>query len=209
MPQTYDEVRTPRLLMRRWTDADREPFAAMNADPEVMRYFPQLKDRAASDAGIDRFEETFENRGFGFWVLETLSDGSFIGFTELSVLPEGVPAAGEVEIGWRLVATAWHQGYATEAARAAVDLAFGDLGLVELWSMTTVLNWPSRRVMQRIGMTYSSSFEHPRVPVGSPVRPHVMYHLARPAVRPCGRRPTSRSRSRSLPLSMEPARRAG
>lgn len=182
MPRRYDELRTTRLLMRRWTDADREPFAAMNADPEVMRYFPSLQDRTTSDANIDRFEETFETRGFGLWALETLADGAFIGFTGLSVLPAGVPAAGEVEIGWRLVTAAWHRGYATEAAQTAVDLAFDEIGLPELWSMTTVHNQPSRRVMERLGMTVSSEFAHPRVPVGNPVRPHVMYHLPRERV---------------------------
>lgn len=178
----YDEIRTPRLLMRRWSDADREPFAAMNADPDVMRYFPSLQDGATSDATIDRFEELFESRGFGLWALETLADGAFIGFTGLGVLPNGVPAAGGIEIGWRLVAAAWHQGYATEAARASVDLAFGEIGLPELWSMTAVHNEPSRRVMERLGMRFRSSFEHPRVPLGDPIRPHVMYHLPRERV---------------------------
>lgn len=177
MPPMYDELRTPRLLMRRWTETDREPFAAMNVDAEVMRYFPSLQDRATSDASIDRFEETFMTRGFGFWAMETLADGAFLGFTGLGVMPAGVPAAGEVEIGWRLVTSAWHQGYATEAAKAAVELAFDTIGLPELWSMTSVLNAPSRRVMDRLGMTYSSSFDHPRVPVDHPIRPHVMYHL--------------------------------
>ena len=172
----YDELRTPRLLMRRWSKGDREPFAAMNADPDVMRYFPQLQDRESSDASIDRFEETFEARGFGFWVVETLTDATFIGFTGLSVLPDGVPAAGKVEIGWRLVSSAWHQGFATEAARASVAVA-DDIGLPEIWSMTSVLNQPSRRVMERVGMTVNCEFDHPRVPVGHPVRPHVMYHL--------------------------------
>lgn len=182
MPCLYDEIRTPRLRMRRWTDADREPFAAMNADPEVMRYFPSLQERAASDSLIERIEGTFESRGFGFWALETLADGDFIGFTGLGVLPEGVPAAGQVEIGWRLVTSAWHQGFATEAARAAVELAFDELELPELWSMTAVRNLPSRRVMERLGMTLHDEFDHPRVPEGNPVRPHVMYHLPREGV---------------------------
>lgn len=179
MPHMYDELRTARLVMRRWTESDREPFAAMNADPEVMHYFPSLMERAASDAFADRIEGIFDDRGYGLWALETLDGGAFIGFAGLNPLPDGVPSAGGMEVGWRLMSSAWHQGFATEAAREAVRVAFDEIDLPELWSMTTVANTPSRRVMERLGMTYSSSFEHPRVPVGNPVRPHVMYHLLR------------------------------
>ncbi len=179
MPVKYDELHTPRLLMRRWTGADRDAFAAMNADPEVMRYFPVVQDRSTSDASVDRIEALFTVQGFGLWALERLDTGHFIGFTGLNPMPDGVPAAGGYEVGWRLAAAAWHQGYATEAATAVLRLAFGDLGLEELWSMTAVRNEPSQRVMQRLGMTYSTSFEHPRVPVGHPVRPHVLYRRTR------------------------------
>jgi hypothetical protein len=95
-------------------------------------------------------------------------------------MPEDVPGAGGTEIGWRLARRAWHRGYATEAALAARDVAFTGAGLAELWSMTAVLNTPSQAVMRRIGMTEAARFEHPRVPIGSPVKPHVVYHLAGP-----------------------------
>jgi RimJ/RimL family protein N-acetyltransferase len=153
----------------------------MNADPEVMRHFPATMDRAATDAGIDRIERLFERQGFGLWALEVAATGEFIGFTGLSPMPDGVPGAGGMEVGWRLARRAWHHGYATEAARAAVDVAFSGAGLPELWSMTAVTNLPSQAVMQRIGMTLHSYFEHPRVPEGHPVRPHVLYHLPKPA----------------------------
>lgn len=179
MVTRYDELRTQRLVMRRWHDADRAPFAAMNADPEVMRYFPALQDRAASDAFADRIEDLFEKQGFGLWALETSTDGAFIGFTGLNPMPEGVPGAGGMEVGWRLASRAWGHGYATEAARAALDVAFDGLRLEEVWSMTAILNVPSQRVMARLGMTWHASFDHPRVPVGHPVRPHVVYRLAR------------------------------
>jgi RimJ/RimL family protein N-acetyltransferase len=173
----FDTVRTARLVMRRWRDEDREPFAAMNRDPEVMRYFPAALDRAASDAGIDRAERRFDEQGFGLWALEVADTGEFIGFTGLNPMPGGVPGAGGMEVGWRLARRAWHQGYATEAALAAVDVGFAGAGLDEIWSMTAVLNLPSQAVMRRIGMRWHSTFEHPAVPVGHPVRPHVVFVL--------------------------------
>lgn len=167
--------------MRRWRDSDRDPFAAMNADPEVMRYFPATLDRAASDAGIDRMEDSFERQGFGLWALEVADTAEFIGFTGLNPMPDGVPGAPGTEVGWRLARQAWHHGYATEAATAAVGVAFGDIGLGQIWSITAVLNQPSQAVMQRLGMTPYSHFEHPAIPEGHSLRPHVAYRLQRPA----------------------------
>ena len=177
----YDSIRTDRLLMRRWRDADRAPFAAMNADPEVMHYFPATLDRAASDAAVDRMEILFERQGYGLWVLEEPATGRFLGFTGLNPMPPGVPGAGGMEVGWRLAAHAWHQGFATEAATAALDVAFRGAGLAEIWSMTAVSNEPSRAVMRRLGMTLHGHFEHPRIAPGHPLRPHVVYRLGRPA----------------------------
>jgi RimJ/RimL family protein N-acetyltransferase len=180
MRERFDTIATERLLMRRWRDADREPYAALNADPEVMRYFPAVQDRATSDEGVDRMEALFERQGFGLWALELTETGQFLGFTGLNPMPDGVPGAGGMEVGWRLARHAWHRGYATEAATAAVDVAFNGLGLDELWSLTAVLNEPSQAVMRRIGMTLFARFEHPRIEPGSPIRPHVAYRLPRP-----------------------------
>src|SRR6266436_4809272 len=129
MVRRFDVVRTDRLVMRRWRESDRDPFAAMNSDPEVMRYFPALLDRAASDALVDRIEDLFQRQGFGLWApevagTELANTGEFIGFTGLNPMPGGVPGAGGMEVGWRLARPAWHQGYATEAAAAAVGVAF-------------------------------------------------------------------------------------
>ncbi len=176
----FDVIRTDRLIMRRWRDSDRAPFAALNGDPETMVYFPSTLDRAESDALVDRIERRFDEQGFGLWALEIAGTGEFIGFTGLNPMPEGVPGAGGMEVGWRLGRQAWHHGYATEAGRAALGVAFDGVGLEEIWSMTAVLNEPSQAVMRRLGMTLHSFFEHPRVPEGSPVRPHVVYHLDRP-----------------------------
>jgi RimJ/RimL family protein N-acetyltransferase len=180
----FDTIRTDRLVLRRWRDADRAPYAAMNADPAVMRYFPATMDRGASDASADVIEERFERQGFGLWALELarpapgLKAGAFIGFTGLNPMPDGVPGAGGMEVGWRLAERAWHHGYATEAATAAVDVAFNGVGLTELWSMTAVLNEPSQAVMRRLGMTRYAYFDHPRIEPGHPIRPHVVYRLA-------------------------------
>ena len=130
----FDVIRTERLVMRRWGEADREPFAALNADPEVMRYFPAPLDRAASDALVDRIEDLFQRQGFGLWALKVAGTGEFIGFTGLNPMPAAVPGAGGMEVGWRLARNAWHQGYASEAAAAAAVVAFQGAGLAELWS---------------------------------------------------------------------------
>jgi len=180
----FDSIRTERLLMRRWRDSDRGPFAAMNADPEVMGYFPETLDRTASDGYLDRIEALFQRQGFGLWALEQAATGRFLGFTGLNPMPPGVPGAGGMEVGWRLAAHAWHQGFATEAASAALDVAFRGAGLAEIWSMTAVLNEPSQAVMRRLGMTLYGHFEHPRVEPGHPLRPHVVYRIARPATGP-------------------------
>jgi RimJ/RimL family protein N-acetyltransferase len=175
-----DTIRTDRLLMRRWLDSDREPFAALNADPTTMRYFPATLDRLTSDALVDRIESRFEQRGYGLWALEVTDTGEFIGFTGLNPMPDDVPGAGGTEVGWRLARHAWHRGYATEAAIAALDVAFGRLGLNEIWSMTAVLNEPSQALMRRLGLSEVARFDHPAIPACHPLRPHVTYHLASP-----------------------------
>jgi RimJ/RimL family protein N-acetyltransferase len=205
----FDVIGTDRLIMRRWREADREPFAALNADPEVMRYFPAPLDREASDAMVDRIEDLFRRQGFGLWALEVSATGEFIGFTGLNPMPGGVPGAGGMEVGWRLARGAWHRGYATEAAVAAAGVAFGGAGLAELWSMTAVGNQPSRAVMRRLGMTLHAHFDHPGVAAGHPLRPHVVYHLPRPgavaqpahepASGPVHERPVRRTRPRVAP----------
>ena len=176
----FDIIETKRLVLRRWREADREPFAELNGDPQTLVFFPSTLTRAESDAFVDRIEARFEARGYGLWALEVRETGQFIGFTGLAPMQQDVPGAGGTEIGWRLARHAWHRGYATEAALAARDVAFTGAGLPELWSMTAVLNTPSQVVMRRIGMTEAARFEHPRIPDGSPLKPHVVYHLASP-----------------------------
>lgn len=174
-------LRTERLSLRRWRDSDREPFAALNADPRVMEYFPRCLDRAESDALIDRIEASFEQRGFGAWALEETATRRFVGFTGLNVPSFTASFTPCVEIGWRLAADAWGRGYATEAARRSLRFAFDDLALAEVVAFTTVANWRSRRVMERLGMTHdaASDFDHPALAPGDPLRRHVLYRISR------------------------------
>jgi RimJ/RimL family protein N-acetyltransferase len=180
MTRRFDEIRTDRLLMRRWHNFDLAPFATLNGDAETMRFFPHTLNQEASDAFVQRIEARFDVQGYGLWALELVATCEFIGYTGLNPLPDGVPGSGGMEVGWRLDRHFWHHGYATEAARAAVAVAFDGAELPELWSMTAVLNEPSQAVMRRIGMVEVDRFDHPGVPAGHPIQPHVMYHLARP-----------------------------
>jgi RimJ/RimL family protein N-acetyltransferase len=173
-----DVLRTDRLRLRRWTDADRDAFAALNADPEVMRYFPSVQDRARSDALVDQVDARVAAEGWGLWAVERQDTGEFVGFTGLHPVPDDYPAAPGVEVGWRLARAHWGQGFAPEAARAALRVAFEDLGLAEVVSFTTASNAPSRRVMEKLGLTHrpERDFDHPRTP-GWWGQRHVLYAI--------------------------------
>ena len=177
------EVRTDRLVLRRWHETDLEPFARLTADAEVMRYFPATLSREQSDGLAARADAQFDTRGYGLWALERLDTGDFIGFTGLAPMPEGIPGSGGVEVGWRLAQSAWGQGFATEAATAALRFGFDTLGLAEVNSITAVINIRSRRVMERLGMLLADEFEHPKLPESSPLRRHVRYTIAAPLPR--------------------------
>ncbi|TFD91809.1 N-acetyltransferase [Cryobacterium lactosi] len=177
------EVRTDRLVLRRWLDSDREPFARLNADAEVMRFFPAPLTREHSDDLAARADALFDVHGYGLWAVERLDTGEFIGFTGLAPMPEGIPGSGGVEVGWRLARSSWGKGFATEAATAALFWAFAELALTEVNSITAVSNIRSRRVMERLGMQVADEFDHPRVPEPSPLRRHVRYTIAAPLPR--------------------------
>ena len=165
------ELRTDRLLLRRWRDGDREPFASLNADPAVMEHFPATMTREQSDAFVDWIEAHFDEHGYGLWAVE--ADGAFLGFTGLVWQTYEASFTPALEVGWRLARAAWGHGYATEAATAA--LARGLEVVDSVVSTTALTNLRSQRVMQRIGMRRELEFAHPRVPEGHPVRPHVLY----------------------------------
>ena len=173
------ELETPRLRMRCWRDADREPYARLCADAQVMRHFPRPLERHQADADIDAWLEQFANRGWSNWALELKHSGECIGFTGLSVPRRPLPFSPCVEIGWRLARAHWHQGYATEAASAALACGFERLGLEEIVSFTSELNAPSLAVMERLGMQRADAdFDHPALPEGHVLRRHRLYRIS-------------------------------
>jgi ribosomal-protein-alanine N-acetyltransferase len=188
---TWPEFRTERLVLRRWRPADREPFAALNADPVVMEHFPASLTRAESDALADRIEADQQRRGWGLWAVEVPGVAPFIGFIGLNPTDFEAHFTPAVEVGWRLDRPYWGFGYATEGATVSLEYAFSTLGLDEIVSMTATTNERSWRVMQRLGMVRRAEddFDHPRVPKDSPVHRHVLYRLARAEwqARPPGR----------------------
>ncbi len=173
------EFDTERLMLRQWCAADRAPFAALNADPQVMACFPAPLTRAQSDALADRCEALIATRGWGFWAVALKASGEFIGFVGLHEPAGALPFAPCVEIGWRLARDHWGRGLATEAARGALEVGFGTLGLEEIVAFTTVGNHRSRALMERLGMHASNTFEHPDLPAGHPLRRHCLYRMAR------------------------------
>lgn len=146
-----------------------------------MKYFPAALTREESDALIDRIEAEFESNGFGFWAVEVVGVAGFIGFVGLSVTRFEAHFTPSVDIGWRIAAEHWNNGFATEAARATLRFAFDSLQLDEVVSLAVWNNWPSRRVMEKIGMTHNAGddFDHPDLPGGHPFRRHVLYRIVR------------------------------
>ena len=179
--QSRNEIVTKRLLLRQWTSTDREPFAALSADPRVMKYFPAVLSREESDAVVDRIEAHWARHGFGFWVAEIPNVDPFIGCVGLLVPRFEAHFTPCVEIGWRIAAQYWNQGYATEAARAVLHFGFERLNLSEIVALTVPANAASRRVMEHIGMTHdpSDDFDHPLLPAGHPLNRHVLYRVHR------------------------------
>lgn len=180
-PSPVTELRTTRTLLRAWRDADRDPFAAMCADPVVMEFFPNLLTRAESDAFVDRRIDEFRDCGWGLWAVEIAATGQFAGFVGLSTVGFAAPFTPATEIGWRLAQPFWGSGIATEAALTVLEAAFGPLAFDEIVSFTAEVNRRSQRVMQKIGMhrDHAGDFDHPRVPEGHPLRPHALYRISR------------------------------
>ncbi len=181
MTRPVVHIETDRLRLRDWADDDAAPFAALNADPRVMEFFAAPLSRAESDALLARIRAGLARNTFGLYAAEEKATGSLLGFVGLAPVEFEAPFAPAIEIGWRLAREAWGSGYATEGARAVVAHAFGPLGLTELVSFTAEWNRPSRRVMEKLGMTHdpAEDFDHPRLPEGHKLRRHVLYRLRR------------------------------
>ena len=170
-------IETPRLILRGWREADLEPWAALNADPEVMRHFPSTHTRPESDAMAAGNQDHIDRHGFGLWAVERREDGAFLGFTGLMNLRDSSPMAPGVEAGWRMARHAWGQGYATEAARAAMDDGFARMGFKQIVAFTAVPNLPSQAVMGRLGMTRRPDldFNHPMLSPGHVLERHLVW----------------------------------
>lgn len=174
------EIHTARLRMRQWQEADRNPFAALNADPRVMEFFPGALARSESDAMAGRIHALIAEQGWGFWAVEEIQTASFIGFAGLHLCDADMPFMPRLEIGWRLAFDHWGKGYASEAARGALAVAFGRLEADALVSFSAAGNLRSQAVMARIGMQHDGErFFHPRLARDHPLCEHVLYRITR------------------------------
>ena len=181
---------TERLVLRPWRASDLAPYAALNADAEVMRYFPDVLSREESDAHAALIQDRFRNWGFGFWAVEARDKeggpgADFMGFVGLAQTPFKAHFTPAIEIGWRFARPYWGLGYASEGARAALrfgfDVALDGADADEIVAFAPAVNAPSRAVMERIGMTRAAAddFVHPDIAEQSPLQPFVLYRMSR------------------------------
>ena len=175
-------IETSRLILRPWRESDLVPFAELNADPVVMRFLRGVLTREDSDGYARRAQQHLADHGFCKWAVEAPGVAPFIGAVGLSHVRFEASFTPAVEVAWRLSRRFWGQGYATEAARAAMQDGFTRVGLREIIAITTLDNLLSQRVMERLGMTRSVEFDHPLIAEGNPLRRHILYRLAAPGV---------------------------
>jgi len=174
------EPKTRRLQLRQWVASDRKPFAAMSADPQVMKYFPAALSRSESDAVAQKCEALIAERGWGVWAVELLETGDFIGLIGLNVPRSDLPCSPCVEVLWRLARPYWGHGYATEGAAAALRAGFEQLDLHEIVSFAVTGNHRSREVMKRLHMVDTGeTFQHPEVSGPGHLREHCLYRITR------------------------------
>lgn len=174
-------LQTPRLVLRAFCENDREPFAAINADPRVHYWLGGPIDRATSDASLDEVNAQIARHGFGLWAAEHRADRRLAGMIGLKPTPPDLPVSPAIEVGWHLAVAYWGQGLAAEGARAALDWAFRNLAVREVISTTAASNLRSQGVMRRLGMTPqpSRTFDHPHLPAEHPLRPHLVFAITR------------------------------
>jgi ribosomal-protein-alanine N-acetyltransferase len=171
------EFESDRLGFRLWKDEDYEPFAKMNANPVVMKYFPRTLTKEQSDQFIGRIMNHFKEHGYGLWAVEIKDTGEFIGYLGFYTATFEAEFTPCVEIGWRLDNKFWNKGYATEGAKRCLDYGFKSLGFQEVFSFTSLLNKPSVNVMKKIGLKEHRTFLHPALCEGHPLREHVLYKI--------------------------------
>ena len=177
--QRNSTLETSRLILREWRDSDVSPFAKLNADPRVMQHFPSMLSYEESSQLVTRIKTHFDVHGFGLWAVEVKDQRQFAGFIGLSVPQFTAHFTPCVEIGWRLDTPFWNQGYASEGAQAALEFGFSQCNFNEIFSFTVPANIASRRVMEKIGMSYQEQFDHPALTEGDPLRNHVLYRITK------------------------------
>lgn len=171
-------LETKRLILRDWKDSDLEPFAELNANPDVMAYFPSVLSKSESDHLALTIRNKIESEGWGPWAVELKTTQQFIGVVGLQRVDVNLPVAPGVEIAWRLAKSHWGRGYATEAAKASLEYATDVLKVDQVISFTATLNTRSQAVMKKIGMqTDGTEFDHPSIPSEHPLCRHVLYTI--------------------------------
>ncbi|GGI84929.1 N-acetyltransferase [Polymorphobacter multimanifer] len=176
-------IETERLILRNWRESDRSEAHAMGRDPAVMEYLGPLQSWADTDAMIARLQGIAGKHGHSFWAMESRDDQQFLGFCGLKIAPEDIPGIeNAIEIGWRLRRSKWGQGYAREAAQATLEWGWSNLAVDRIIAITTPGNHRSQALMLRLGMVYRPDldFDHPKLAIGDPLRPHVTYEIFRP-----------------------------
>ncbi|HEY9000018.1 MAG TPA: GNAT family N-acetyltransferase [Mucilaginibacter sp.] len=176
MPNIF--IETPRLTIRQWEEKDHEPYVSLNADPEVMKYFPSIKTPGETLAQIKRIADYIDQHGYGFWAVERKDNHQFIGFTGICEPGFEADFTPCIEIGWRLSKENWGHGFATEAALACLNFGFEKLDLKEIYAFTAIPNNRSEKVMQRIGMERAGEFDHPLIADGHWLKKHVVYKIS-------------------------------
>ncbi|MBS0624378.1 MAG: GNAT family N-acetyltransferase [Verrucomicrobia bacterium] len=173
-------LKTKRLILRPWKEADLAPFAALNADPKVMEYFPSILTKEQSEATLKSSQAHIEKYGWGKWAVTLIETGEFIGRIGLEELDFQANFSSNIELGYRLAFEHWGKGYASEGANAALKYGFNYLNLNEIIAFTPVQNMLSRAVMKRIGMHHDSKddFDHPKLLEGHPLRRYVLYRIS-------------------------------
>lgn len=175
-------LETARLKFRDWEQADLEPFSRLNADEEVMRYFPKALSPEETRVFYHSIVSELKECGYGLYAVELKENEEFIGYIGFHRAAFEADFTPCVEIGWRLKKEAWGKGYATEGAAACLQYGFNELGFRDIYSFTADINKPSKSVMTKIGMSFIKMFNHPKVEINSPLNKHVLFHINQRAI---------------------------
>jgi [ribosomal protein S5]-alanine N-acetyltransferase len=172
-------IQTKRIGLRAWLEEDVEPFSRINADPEVMKFFPGPLSKVETERFVSAIENHFNEKGFGLYAVDELASCDFIGFIGLNTATFESDFTPCVEVGWRLSPEYWGKGFATEGALACLKKGFQEFSLEEIVSFTSAINNRSVAVMKRIGLKYRMDFDHPRLDPKSQLCKHALYSLTR------------------------------